>query len=102
MTSRKSPPVRESTVEKYFVKECKRLRIYQRKWSSPGQRGVPDRILLYNHHWRVMELKAPGKKPTPLQQREHVIIRKHGGVVWVADCAMQVDYFLEKLLSADF
>ena len=94
--------MRESELEKYLVKQCKQANIYCRKWSSPGTKGVPDRLLLYKGRWVAVELKAPGKKPTKLQQWEHVTIRKNDGIVWVIDNKDDVDYFLGRLLETSF
>lgn len=88
-------PVRESVIEKRLVRRCRESGIYCRKWASPGQRGVPDRILLYDGKWFAVELKAPGKKPTKLQTHEILKIRKQGGHVLVIDCEEDVDWFIE-------
>ncbi len=92
-------PMRESQIEKYLAKRCKQESIYCRKWASPGQRGVPDRILLHKGKWYAVELKAPGKKPTKLQLHEHVTIRKHDGLVYVIDSKEDVDFFLDRIVS---
>jgi len=55
------------------------------KFSSPANRGVPDRIfILPNGVVLFMELKAPGKTPTALQLKHAQEIRANGGnAVWV-------------------
>ena len=76
--------VRERDVEKHLVTSCREAGIYCRKWSSPGRRGVPDRLLLHAGEWFAVEVKAPGKSPTGLQSREMRIIMAHGGkATWV-------------------
>ena len=45
------------------------------KFVSPAQRGVPDRIFMKNGRIVFIEFKAPGKRPTELQDH---IIRKMG------------------------
>lgn len=56
------------------------------KWVSPGNDGVPDRIvLLPGGRIRFVELKAPGKKPTPLQAKIHEQLRALGFEVDVID-----------------
>ncbi len=39
------------------------------KWVSPNNRGVPDRIFIKDGRLVMVEFKALGKKPTPLQKR---------------------------------
>lgn len=37
------------------------------KFVSPSQRGVPDRIFFFGGQTLLIEFKAPGCQPTPLQ-----------------------------------
>ena len=60
----------EAKLEAALVRECKRRGLYCRKFSSPAHAGVPDRIIAGYGKTLFLELKSPGKKPTPLQQRE--------------------------------
>lgn len=56
------------------------------KWTSPGHPGVPDRIVfLPGGRVVLVELKAPGKKPTPLQAKTHEALRALGMTVLVID-----------------
>ena len=49
------------------------------KFTSPARRSVPDRMVVGPQGEIVfIELKAPGKKPTPLQLRELKILREQG------------------------
>ena len=56
-----------------------------RKFSSPQHSAVPDRINLFHGFVLFIEYKAPGKKPTTLQYKEHDKIRAAGGCVAVVD-----------------
>lgn len=38
--------MKESTLEKYLVKEITKLNGLCLKWVAPGTRGVPDRIII--------------------------------------------------------
>ena len=62
--------VGEKTLEKRLNQEVKVRGGKTIKLSSPNQRGVPDRIVLFprGRAWFV-ELKTTGKKLTPLQQK---------------------------------
>lgn len=62
--------ITEAKIEKKVVAFCKKHRLYCRKFTSPAQRGVPDRIIGRNGHVLFLELKSPGNEPTALQTRE--------------------------------
>lgn len=56
------------------------------KFTSPGRRSVPDRILCCAciEHAVFIEAKAEGSKPTKKQEREMTRLRERGQVVtWV-------------------
>lgn len=56
------------------------------KWVSPGNPGVPDRIvILPGGRVIFVECKAPGKKPTALQAKVHAQLRALGCDVRVID-----------------
>ena len=55
------------------------------KFSSPARRGVPDRIYLKDGVVIFVEYKAPGKKPTKLQEAVFAKIRAKGFQVYVID-----------------
>lgn len=69
----------ERKIERQLVNYCKLHGVYTRKWTSPGNRGVPDRIIIGRQGTVFLELKAPGKTLKPLQKREAELIRKAGG-----------------------
>lgn len=62
----------ERDIEKALVARVKDLGGLCEKFVSPGRRSVPDRIVtLPGGRIIFVELKAPGKKPTLLQMRDH-------------------------------
>lgn len=62
------------------------------KWVSPSMSGVPDRIVfLPGGKIIFVELKRPGEKPTPLQDRIIGMLRGLGADVRVADSMEKVD-----------
>ncbi|WP_334468654.1 VRR-NUC domain-containing protein [Arsenophonus sp. PmNCSU2021_1] len=78
--------VREDTIEKHLVSEVKKIGGIAYKFVSPGRRGVPDRLVaLPNGKIIFVECKAPGKKPTPYQLREHARLFALGHQVIVLD-----------------
>ena len=64
--------MRERDIEKALVRRVKKLGGLCEKFTSPGRRSVPDRLItLPSNRVIFVELKAPGGKPTELQQRDH-------------------------------
>ena len=56
------------------------------KFTSPARRGVPDRMfVLPQGRIFFIEMKAPGNKPTPAQEREHFRLRQAGITVYWTD-----------------
>lgn len=86
--------MREKEVEQYLVKRVKEVGGKAYKWVSPGNDGVPDRIVFLSGVTALVELKAPGKKPTPLQMAKHRELEKLGQRVFVLDNREKVDGFI--------
>lgn len=55
------------------------------KFTSPGNRAVPDRLFLRNGDAFFIEFKRRHKLPSLAQQREHDKIRARGFAVFVVD-----------------
>lgn len=82
----------EKTIEAHLVKRVKERGGIAYKFTSPQRRSVPDRlVLLPGGIFEFVELKAPGKKPTPMQEREHARLRALGFTVKVIDSKEQVE-----------
>ena len=84
--------MREKQIEAYLVKVAKRHEGVAEKFTSPGRRSVPDRLVLLprNRVWFV-ECKATGGKPTEGQARDHEKRRALGCAVFVVDSYESVD-----------
>lgn len=82
--------MKEREIERFFTAECKRKNWLAVKLVSPSMAGLPDRIVLMPGG-RVFfaELKAPGKRPRPLQAAVHNILRGMGFRVYVIDSKAQ-------------
>lgn len=71
------------------------------KFVSPGTAGVPDRIvLLPGGKTGFIELKAPGKKPRPLQERRMSQIKELGIPVFVIDNISQIEWVIREIQSS--
>lgn len=61
--------MRESKVETTVWKYARSKGFAQYKFVSPMNRGVPDRLFIYQGNVFFIEFKAPGKKRTKLQDK---------------------------------
>ena len=90
--------MRERSVETYLREQVRRAGGIAYKWVSPGNNGVPDRIVIMPGGRVVfVELKAPGRKPTQLQQYQHECLRALGCDVRVIDSREGVDKLMREL-----
>ncbi|MGD9156902.1 MAG: VRR-NUC domain-containing protein [Desulfobacteraceae bacterium] len=88
----------EKDVESRLRKKVMALGFLCEKFTSPQRRSVPDRLVTTNGgRMYFVELKAPGKKPTSAQQRDHERRRAMGFEVLVIDSYEGVDAFIEML-----
>jgi len=76
----------ERDIERALCKRVKELGGMCEKFTSPGKRSVPDRLVtLPGPRYIFVELKAPGKKPTEAQKKDHERRRALGCDVRVID-----------------
>ena len=61
--------------------------------------GTPDIYACYNGYFIAIEVKQPGKKATPTQQRVLKEIRDAGGIALVMDDVSQVEWLIEGLMQ---
>ena len=91
---------RESTVEAKLRDKVKDRGGLALKFVSPGYTGVPDRLLLAPGGKLIFaEVKAPGKKPTALQEHRHNQLRALGFKVNVVDSYATINSTLEELFD---
>lgn len=92
--------MREKAVEEYLRDQVKSLGGKAYKFESPGNAGVPDRIVLIPGGMvAFVELKAPGKKPTALQVSQQRKIASLGFEVLTIDSKIGVDDFIQRYRS---
>jgi len=88
----------ERDIEQYLVKQAKAAGGKAYKWVSPGNNGVPDRIVtLPGGRIAFAELKAPGKKPTALQVNQQRYLANQGFPVFVIDSKEGVDLLITRM-----
>lgn len=69
----------EKTIEMALVRRVKELGGMCEKFVSPGRRSVPDRLVtLPGGRVIFVEVKAPSKSPTKMQERDHERRRELG------------------------
>ena len=90
--------MREKQIEHALVMAVKAAGGMCPKLVSPGTDGMPDRmILLPKGHIGFVEVKAPGKKPRPLQERRHKQMRELGFKVFILDGREQISEILKEV-----
>ena len=90
--------MREKQIENQLVSQVKKIGGIAPKFVSPGFAGMPDRLVLIPDGLiAFVELKAPGKKPRPLQLARHRLLRLLGFRVYVIDGAEQIGGMLDEI-----
>lgn len=88
--------MRERDIEDYLARRVKAMGGEIRKVAWIGRANAPDRlVMLPGRRATWVELKAPGKKPTAQQVREHNRMRRMGELVEVVDSLAGVESLLE-------
>lgn len=91
--------MREKIIEKKLVDAVQAMGGMALKFVSPGFDGMPDRILLLpGGRIAFVEVKAPGRKPRPLQLVRHAMLRRLGFQVYVLDDEAMINKILEEVM----
>ena len=93
--------MREKQIENKLATEAKKLGGIALKFVSPSFDGMPDRLVLIpDGHIAFVELKAPGKKPRPLQLSRHRLLRSLGFRVYIIDSVEQIGGLLDEVRTS--
>lgn len=91
----------EKYVEQKLVTKTKKMGGLAVKFVSPGLDGVPDRLILFpGGKMAFAELKAPGKKIRPLQEKRKRTLEGLGFRVYVIDNVEQIGGILHEIQTA--
>jgi hypothetical protein len=88
----------EKDVENHLVKQVKHCKGHIFKWSSPGNRGVPDRIVFINGQVWFIELKRPGEERNIQQIVVGNIIKKFTPNYLVISTKENIDLFIVSIM----
>ena len=92
----------EKYIEQKLIKKVKDKGGLALKLVSPSLDGLPDRLLLLSKgKIAFVELKAPGKKLRPLQEKRKRQLEGLGFLVFVIDNVDKIDEIIEKIAGGD-
>ena len=94
--------MKEKQIEQKLVRAVMAMGGLCPKLVSPGMDGMPDRlVLLPGGRMAFAELKAPGRKPRPLQLRRMARLSRLGLRVFVIDGPEQINEVLQTIGGTD-
>ena len=94
-------PMLEREIEKALVRQIRKHGGIAPKLTSPNNAGMPDRlIILPPGKVCFVELKAPGKKPRPLQVRQMERLTQLGCMVRIIDHPNQIQELIHEIQAA--
>ncbi len=93
--------MRETRIEQALVTQVRKAGGHALKFVTPGLVGVPDRIIL-SPGGRILfvEVKAPGKKPRPIQSKRIKQLQELGFTVLTIDSLDQIQEVLHAIHAA--
>lgn len=91
--------MRESEIEKYLCDRVKAEGGIALKFTSPGRKGVPDRIILMPGGVILfVELKANNAELNDAQYRTRILFNNLDTPIYAINSKNQVDWFIEHKL----
>nr|DAJ57155.1 MAG TPA: Nuclease [Bacteriophage sp.] len=91
----------EKTIEHKLAVTVKKHGGIAVKFVSPNYDGMPDRlVLLPDGLCAFVEVKAPNKKPRPLQKVRHKTLKRLGFKVYVLDDAEQIGGIIDEIRTS--
>ena len=92
--------MQEKTIEQKLVRTVKSMGGIAPKFVSPGFDGMPGRLVLRPHgRFAVVEVKAAGEKPRPLQLSRHRLLRRLGFLVYVLDALEDIEKIISEVMK---
>lgn len=91
----------EHIVEGYLAQQAKKHNILCYKFTSPGTRGVPDRILIGNGQVIFVETKSTTGTLSPLQKTRIADMKEHGACVFTCHSKEEADRIIASLCEKE-
>ena len=91
--------MRESPIERYFVKLVEKHKGKAYKWVSPGNKGVPDRLVFLCGMTFLVELKATNGRLSAIQKVQHKKLTALGFTPVVISSTQQAKLWVELQVS---
>ena len=89
----------ESAVEEQLVARVEFVGGLCEKLTTPGRRGVPDRLVTWWREIHLIETKAPSKEPRVNQMVDHAR-RRRMTKVFVLDTIEKVDEYVNSMYAS--
>lgn len=89
----------EDIVEGYLLAQCKKFQIMCLKLASPGNNGVPDRLLIGHGQVVFVETKGVERQPRRLQREVIAEMTRNGADVRVAHSRADVDEIVVSIIK---
>jgi hypothetical protein len=90
----------ESPIEKHLVKLVKKAGGLCYKWVSPGNVGVPDRIVFFNGGIFLVETKSTTGKLRVMQTKQKEWLAERGAEVVVLNSKAKVESWVDMQVRA--
>ena len=97
-----SSSLRESAIQGAILQMLRNRGIYCVKVHQTGlsQKGTPDILCCYKGRFIALEVKTATGKTTGLQDREHLMIMKSGGICRIVRTVQAVKDILDEIDNA--
>lgn len=93
--------MKEKITEEKLVIAVKQMGGICPKFVSPSFDGMPDRLVLLPFgKVAFVEVKAPNKKPRPLQKARHKMLKRLGFNVYVLDDTEQIGGIIDEIRTS--
>lgn len=93
----------EKDVERYFTEQGNAYGAWIVKLNCPGNAGMPDRLVIFpDGEIAFVEIKAPGQRPRPLQERVFKRLERHHHPVAIIDSFEAADLFWDNAEDCDW
>lgn len=91
--------LQEKFIERELVSRLKKVGVESIKFEVLGKRGMPDRIILIPGGRVVFaEVKSPGEKLRPLQEKRKRELENLGFKVYVIDSKTEIDGLVKQII----